>query len=178
MQRLIRKSRFLAYLLIALFLGEAAPLAALAQQDPPKIENVRLQINGRSSVYIDYDLLAPTEQVFKVSITMRSKTDSTFSYVPQNVAGDVGDNVFPGRNNRIVWSIAKEYPEGIREGEYYFVFSVELDQETSTGAGTTLIVAGGAALVGGIVALIVISKKSSTGPGSGSAGFPQPPSRP
>jgi len=54
-----------------------------------------------------------------------------------------GDNVFPGRNNRIVWSIAKEYPEGIREGEYYFVFSVELDQETSTGAGTTLIVAGG-----------------------------------
>jgi hypothetical protein len=129
-------------------------------------------------VYIDYDLLAPTEQVFKVSITMRSKTDSTFSYVPQNVAGDVGDNVFPGRNNRIVWSIAKEYPEGIREGEYYFVFSVELDQETSTGAGTTLIVAGGAALVGGIVALIVISKKSSTGPGSGSAGFPQPPSRP
>jgi hypothetical protein len=79
MQRLIRKSRFLAYLLVALFLGEAAPLGALAQQDPPKIENVRLQINGRSSVYIDYDLIAPTEQVFKVSITMRSETDTTFT---------------------------------------------------------------------------------------------------
>jgi hypothetical protein len=107
---------------------------------------------------------------------MRKATDSTFAYDPQTLAGDIGPNVFAGRNNRIVWSISKEFPEGIKEGEYYFVFSVESSTAASGGISLPVIVAGGAAVVGGILALVLLSKKSDTPP-TGS-GFPAPPGRP
>jgi hypothetical protein len=156
---------------------EAAPLAALAQTQAGRIENVRVQINGRSSVYIDYDLVGPTDRVYKVTVTMKKESDSTFVYVPQNMAGDIGASVFPGRNNRIVWSLAKEFPEGIKEGEFYFLFTVD-EEEPSSGVGTPLLIAGGAALVGGILALILVSKKGTDGGQNGPPGFPDPPGRP
>lgn len=178
MQRFIEKLTIVHYFLAALLLWEAAPLAALAQEQIGQIENVRVQINGRSSVYIDYDLIGPTDRVFRVAVTMRKESDSNFSYVPQNVAGDIGPNVFPGRNNRIVWSLAKEFPEGIKEGEYYFVFTLESDEPSSTGIGTPLLIAGGAALLGGVLALVLLSKKADNGGGGGPTGFPLPPGRP
>jgi hypothetical protein len=108
---------------------------------------------------------------------MKKTSDSSFTYVPQNVAGDIGPNVFPGRNNRIVWSVGKEFPEGIREGEYYFVFGVESDQGSSGGISTPVLIVGGAAVVGGILAL-VLSKGSGGGGGGGTSTFPAPPGRP
>ncbi len=176
MQRFTRRLRLICYFLAGLLLWEAVPLAALAQQPTGRIENVRVQINGRSSVYIDYDLIGPTDRVYKVTVTMRKESDSTFTYVPQNMAGDIGATVFPGRNNRIVWSLAKEFPEGIKEGEFYFLFTVD-EELPSTGVGTPLLIAGGAALVGGILALLLVSKKGSDG-GGVVPGFPSPPDRP
>jgi hypothetical protein len=176
MLKFLQSCKFVCYLLIGVLIAEAAPFAAHAQDALPRIENIRVQINGRSSVYIDYDLIGPTDQVYKVSISMRKASDSTFTYDPQTVAGDIGPDVFSGRNNRIVWSISKEFPEGIKEGEYFFVFSVESASTSSGGISLPVIVAGGAAVVGGILALVLLSKKSDTPP-SGS-GFPKPPARP
>jgi hypothetical protein len=165
------------YFLAGILIWEAAPLAALAQQQQGRIENVRVQINGRSSVYIDYDLVGPTDRVYKVTVTMKKESDSTFAYVPQNMAGDIGASVFPGRNNRIVWSLAKEFPEGIKEGEFYFLFTVD-EELPSSGVGMPLLIAGGAAVVGGILALILVAKKGSDGGNGGPPGFPNPPDRP
>jgi len=177
MQQFTRRFRLFCYLLAGLMFAEAVPIVALAQQaQTGRIENVRVQINGRSSVYIDYDLVGPTDRVYKVTVTMKKESDSTFSYVPQNMAGDIGATVFPGRNNRIVWSLAKEFPEGIKEGEFYFLFTVD-EELPSSGVGTPLLIAGGAALVGGILALLLVSKKGTDGPG-GVPGFPTPPDRP
>lgn len=178
MTSFLHRTKFLALLLAAVMAGELLPLSALALPvEVNRIENIRVQINGRSSVYIDYDLVGPTDQVYRVSLTMKKVADSTFSYVPQNVAGDLGPSVFPGRNNRIVWSVGKEFPEGIREGEYYFVFSVESDQDAGGGISTPVLIVGGAAVVGGILAL-VLSKGSGGGGGGGTSSFPQPPVRP
>ena len=110
MGQFTRRYRLMCSFLAGIMMWEAAPLAVLAQQQMGRIENVRVQINGRSSVYIDYDLIGPTDKVYKITVTMKKESDSTFSYVPQNMAGDIGATVFPGRNNRIVWSLAKEFP--------------------------------------------------------------------
>ena len=177
MQHFTRRFRLMHYFLAGIMIWEAAPLAALAQQQKGRIENVRVQINGRSSVYIDYDLVGPTDRVYKVTVTMKKESDSTFAYVPQNMAGDIGASVFPGRNNRIVWSLAKEFPEGIKEGEFYFLFTVD-EEEPSSGVGVPLLIAGGAAVVGGILALILVSKKGPDGGNGGPPGFPSPPDRP
>ena len=178
MKLLLHRTRFIALLLAGVLAGELVPLAALARPaETSRIENIRVQINGRSSVYIDYDLIGPTDQTFRVALTMKKMSDSSFTYVPQNVAGDIGPNVFPGRNNRIVWSVGKEFPDGIREGEYYFVFSVESDKESSGGISTPVLIIGGAAVVGGILAL-VLSKGGSSPGGGGTSTFPVPPGRP
>jgi uncharacterized membrane protein YgcG len=175
---LLRRTRILALILAAVLLGEAVPLSAqVLPEGSNRIENIRVQINGRSSVYIDYDLIGPTDQTFKVSLTMRKVADTTFTYVPQNVAGDIGANVFPGRNNRIVWSLAKEFPDGIREGEYTFEFGLNSGQDSTGGISTPVLIAGGAALVGGILALI-LSKGGGTDTGGGRSSFPAPPGRP
>jgi hypothetical protein len=176
MQTFLHRWTIIRYVLAGALIVEAAPLAARAQETAPRIENIRVQINGRSSVYIDYDLVGPTDQVYKVTISMRKSSDSTFAYEPQNVAGDIGPNVFAGRNNRIVWSIAKEFPEGIKEGEYYFVFSVESATSSSGVISMPVIIAGGAAVVGGILALVLLSKKDNGPPPV--TGFPKPPGRP
>ena len=110
MLKFLQSCKFVCYVLIGALIFEVAPFAVHAQEALPKIENIRVQINGRSSVYIDYDLVGPTDQVYRVSISMRKATDSTFAYDPQTVAGDIGPDVFAGRNNRIVWSISKEFP--------------------------------------------------------------------
>jgi hypothetical protein len=175
---LLRHTRLIALVLAGIIAGELLPFAAFARPvETGRVENIRIQINGRSSVYIDYDLIGPTDQVYRVSLTMKKIADSTFSYVPQNIAGDIGPSVFPGRNNRIVWSVGKEFPEGIREGEYYFVFGVDSDQESSGGISTPVLIVGGAAVVGGILAL-VLSKGSGGGGGGGTSTFPTPPGRP
>ena len=176
MSHLMSRCKVVNLILVGVMLLEAAPLWALGDQDVPRIENVRVQTTG-PMVYIYYDLIGPPQQVYNVTVTVRSRTDSTFQFSPLNLSGDVGTNVFSGVDWRIAWNYSKELSEGLKE-DYYFVVSAKIysDQIESTGLSTELWIAGGAAAAG-VLALLIFKKKSETViPPAGS--FPSPPGRP
>lgn len=164
------------YLLAALMLLQVVPALARGSGDDPRVENVRVQPAGKI-VYIYYDLIGPPQQVYTVSVSLRSRRDSSYQYTPMNISGDVGSNVFSGMDWRVAWDASKEFPKGLKWEDYYFVVNARVyaDQLHSGGISTELLVAGGAVVVGGVVALILLNKKDETTP---IQGFPAPPGRP
>jgi hypothetical protein len=168
--------KFFHYFLTALMLLQAVPALARGSSDDPKVENVRVQPAGKI-VYIYYDLIGPPQQVYTVSVSLRSRRDSSYQYTPMNISGDIGSNVFSGMDWRVAWDASKEFPKGLKWEDYYFVVNARVyaDQLPSGGISTELLVAGGVAVVGGVVALILLNKKDVTPP---LQGFPPPPGRP
>jgi hypothetical protein len=177
MVRLVNRLKVINFLLIAVMLFEAVPMFARGGEEDPKVQNVRVQPAG-PMIYIYYDLTGPPQQVYEVSVTVRSRTDSTFQYSPLNLSGDVGTNVFSGVDWRISWSFAKEFPAGLKD-EYYLVVSAKViaDQVSAGWMRTEYYIAGGAVVAGGVVALILLGKKKETTP-IVVPGFPAPPGRP
>jgi hypothetical protein len=177
MSGFLDRCKGISILLVCVMLLQAAPLSAMSgDEDQPKVENVRIQTTG-PMIYIYYDLVGPPQQVYEVTVTLRSRADSTFKYTPLNISGDIGTNVFTGVDWRAAWNFAKEFPEGLKE-DYYFVISAKTyaDQVVPSGIKTEYLIAGGAAVVGGVLAIILLKKKST--PDNTDTGFPQPPARP
>lgn len=176
MRRLNPFIKIFALLLVTLFIMQLFPMRVLAQ-DGVKVENVRVQSSGRM-VYIYYNLNGPPEQVYDVSLVMRSKSNSAFQYLPKSVSGDVGPNMFSGVDWRMTWNTAKEFPDGLKLNDYYFEVkaSVVGGKAESHGLSTAVLVAGGAVVVGGVVALLLMNKKDQGQ--TQQQGFPAPPGRP
>lgn len=171
----IRHMRLLSTLLLALFLMDIVPCQAIAAPGGGNLENVHFDVSGRI-VYIYYDLKGGTDETFTVRVFLRRSGENDYSYVPQNVSGDVGRKVLPGGSRRIVWNLSQEFPDGLKGGDFYFVLEAEV--ENSGGIGPTLIIAGGVALVGGIVGILLLSKSADQTSSTSSSSFPTPPGRP
>ncbi len=165
-----------ALLLLGAFIMQLMPIYALAQ-DGVRVENVRVQSSGRM-VYVYYNLNGPPEQVYDVTLVMRSKSNRAFQYLPKSVSGDVGPNVFTGMDWRITWNTAKEFPDGLKLNDYSFEVKAIVvgGRAESRGLSTAVLVAGGAVVVGGVVALLLMNKKDQGT--TQQPGFPAPPGRP
>jgi hypothetical protein len=164
------------FLAAALFLEGMGVAFANPQNEGGSIDNVHFEV-AADLVRIQYDLNAPLDQVHAVRVTLRRDSDSTFAYKPVNITGDVGTIVFPGQKRRIIWEFTKEFPEGLKGSDYYFLLEAEgLEPESSN---LWWWVGGGAAAVTGVVLVLVLSNKGSTpGPTPTPTGFPTPPTRP
>jgi hypothetical protein len=71
------------------------------------IENVKARLEGENLV-VTYDLLNGTAND-KFAVSLRS-SHNNFATALAQLSGNVGDNVFPGKNRRVVWAVKNELP--------------------------------------------------------------------
>jgi len=174
MHEFLHRTRYAAVVLIGCLALELFPWRTALAQEPAHAENIRVE-RGASSVTILYNLLGENGEKYTVTVTMRRKSHPGVNYTPKNVSGDVGEGIPAGKDRRIVWEFAGEFPRGIAAEDVYFAIGAE---EASSGISTWVWVAGGAAVAG--VAAILLLKKSegTTQPPAGGSGFPNEPARP
>ncbi len=177
MHSFFRCSKVPAFTLMVAFLLYSINVSAIAQDANEEffVTNIRVERQGRINIFIEYDLLGSPDDLYAVSLTIQSKTDTTYSYTPLNVIGDIGPNIRPGKNKRISWRISDEYPAILSSAEVRFV--IKAVPPKSSGGSTELFIAGGAAVVGVALAIVLLSSNKA-GPGQVSNVFPTPPGRP
>ena len=159
------------------FLLYSINLDVFAQDETEEffVTNVRVERQGRINIFIEYDLVGSADDLYSIALTIRSKSDTTYSYTPLNVIGDVGPNIQTGKNKRISWRISDEYPAILSSADVRFV--IKAVPPKSSGGNTELFIAGGAAVVGVALAIVLLSSNKA-GPGQVSNVFPDPPGRP
>jgi len=150
-QRLHEKFRGLEYFLAATVLLLTLSSSAYAGDEGLKAGNISFKVAG-AVVVIFYDLTAPADQLYKVTLTLKRRFDPTFSYTPTNISGDVGPSVVPGDNRAITWRFGNEYPKGLPGEDCFFVVDVEVGSAAPQGISPVIWIAGGAAEAGGTLA--------------------------
>ena len=174
MQEFLHRTRYAAVVLIGCLALESLPWRTALAGEPPRAVNIRVE-RGKSRITIMYDLSGDGDEKYTVTVTMKRKSNPGVNYAPKNVLGDVGEGVLAGKERRIEWEFAGEFPRGIGAGDVYFTLDAETE---SSGISTWVWIAGGAAVAG--VAAILLLKKSngSTQAPAGGSGFPDEPARP
>ncbi len=172
-------SRFrpLHYLLVGALLCDCLPVQRMWGADGPAAKNVGFKVHG-VVVEIFYDIVAPVDQVYKVSIQLRRRFDKAYVYSPVRVFGDVGSAVPAGEGKRITWVLSDEFPNGLPGEDCFFDVGVEEGGAAPSGISTYIWVAGGAVVLGGVLAAVLLSKGSGPGPAAVPSAFPMPPGRP
>jgi hypothetical protein len=175
MTALLTRFSFLRVVLAVVLFLQAAPVVLAQEEEPLSVTNVRFELSG-VIVRVEYDLGGAADRVYRISLYIRRENDPMFQYRPVNVAGDIGQVVFPGEKKKVTWEITKEFPVGLEGDDYYFVVQAEKTPEESSD--TLWWVGGGAAVVGGVVAIILLSKGSGGSTPPAASQFPYPPGRP
>lgn len=84
---------------------------------PAFVSNVRAaQRPGTKLVDIYYDFEALVGDIPVVGLGLSSGGGTTWDVVPRTVTGDIGANVAPGPNRRIVWDAGKDWPSMFASG--------------------------------------------------------------
>lgn len=144
---------------------------AFARSDEPSINlrNIKWELEG-DTVVITYDLLAPLNQEYDVSVTLLNDNDPSFKVVPEAVTGDVGKGILSGVGRKILWEYKRDLPKGLEGDGYRF----EIHAQPPAGGLPWFWIGVGFATAGGAAALLLGKKES----GSASIQLPFPPGRP
>ncbi len=142
------------------------PHQGFGNNDP--IRNVEVQTDG-SVIEIRYDLVPENgNRKHTVSIEISDDGGRTYNVTPYFITGDIGRDIIPGRNKRIVWMVERDFPVDIDLDRYDFRFTIKPQGFSRN----TLYAMLGAAVAGvGTAALLIFS-------GGSDDGFPDPPGRP
>lgn len=79
-------------------------LSPTFKSEAQQIENVLFKVSG-SRVEVKYDLIADETQLYRIEVF---STHNNYSSPLVKVAGDVGDNIVPGKGKSIIWDAASE----------------------------------------------------------------------
>lgn len=169
--------RALRCLLAFMMVAYAVPLRANPPGDEATIKNIVFKVTGQV-VEVYYDLIAPPNLYWNVTLVLKKRFAKGFLYLPLEVSGDVGEKVIPGENKKITWRIASEFPQGLPGEDCFFAVNAEVGAEVEGGINSTYWIIGGAAVVGGILTAILLSKGSKAVPPVPGGTFPDPPARP
>ena len=160
--------------MLPLFLCLMTDVKVLAGNEPADQDvqgtNIRWVVKDEV-IIINYDLLEPSENRYRVNLVMRREGDDEFTALPQTVEGDIGEGFFAGQNREIRWYFRRDYPDGFQGAGYYFEFRIEIVGQDNTILYYAL---GAAAIAGGIIAFVV--GRSQDEPPE--VGLPVPPVRP
>jgi hypothetical protein len=155
---------------LVLFFIEAPVMAQERSGAQGRIEHARWELVG-TEVVITYDLIADSDRLYDVSITLRKASDAKFGFAPRSMTGAVGRGVHSGVDNEIRWDYRKDVLQNLAGDDYYFEFVVNVTNPNSSG-GLWYYIAGGAAVVGTVAAILIFGRKASEAePG----GLPDPP---
>lgn len=169
MQSFIWRVKLIHLVLIASIFFQALPFSKSLAGDEVRLENVRFEVSG-GHIFVYYDLIAPQDEEYEVTLSLRLESDQSFAYTPKMLSGDVGRGPFGGQNRKITWDTSKEFPQGLPWNDYYFVVGGRI---VSKGTPALLWIG---AVAGGALAYLLLSKNTETSPST--IGFPNPPARP
>lgn len=174
MQELLHRTRYAALLLIGSLALEFFPWRTALAGEPVPVENIRVE-RGTSRITIVYDLAGDNDEKYTVAVTMKRKSRPGVNYTPKALSGDVGDEVAGGKDKRIVWEFAAEFPRGVSASDVYF----SVDAEKVSSGISPLVWIGGGVAVAGVAAILLLKKSGGTSqPSPAVAGFPDEPGRP
>ncbi len=166
--------RWTSSVLILAFLVAFADIPAFARPGGEaviRVSNQEVRIEGEVA-FISYDLEAPEGGTYVITVELRRESDRSFSLVPTNLTGDIGEIKSAGAKKIIRWEYLKDFPFGLT-GEDYF-FKIEASR---TGGFPWLWVGLGSAAAAG-AAVVILAAKSSTSPAApGTSELPLPPAR-
>ncbi|MBD3615417.1 MAG: hypothetical protein HUJ22_02510 [Gracilimonas sp.] len=135
----------------------------------PRIENVHFSQNS-DTVRVYYDLLAKNKDTkFDVKLLLSLGENQNFEITSPAASGDLGKNVFPGKERRIEWSVLQDFPNGVDESNIQFMVNAE--NMSSSVNKKWIYITAGAVLVGAGTTLGLIWKSDNDN-------LPFPPGRP
>ena len=147
------------------------PVFARGTSDEVRGTNVKWAIKNEV-ITVNYDLLAPSDSKYDVSILMKRENDPSFIATPVTMEGDVAEGFFAGPNREIRWYFRRDYPQGFTGEGYYFEIHVTLIAQHSS---WIYYAVGAGAVTAGLVLLLA---GKSQGKQSGINELPLPPGRP
>jgi hypothetical protein len=99
-----------------LILSMLVPHRGLGNVDP--VRNVSVTVEG-DMIEIRYDLVPEdAEGKYTVSIEVSDDGGLTYAAVPRMITGDLGRDIVPGIQKRIVWFVERNFPGGIDIDRY------------------------------------------------------------
>lgn len=143
------------------------PHTGVASDDP--VQNIRVTAADRY-IEIRYDLFGEREKdKYTISIEISDDGGLTYNVTPHMITGDLGRDIIPGRNKRIIWMVERDFPGDIDLDRYEFRVTTKRQGFNRN----ILYVLLGTVVAGGGAAAYFIF-----GADDDDAGFPQPPGRP
>jgi hypothetical protein len=141
------------------------------REPQPEVANARWSVQG-NDIVINFELIAPADKTYKISVVLRRESDKSFAFVPKTVSGAVGEGKYAGQRE-MRWAFRKDIPKGLVGNDFWFEISA--DEIIETGTSKFWYYAGGAAAVvaGGVVYYMTSGTKSTTP--SSPAKLPTPP---
>jgi hypothetical protein len=130
--------------------------------------------SSEGKVVVRYEIKADNDRDYTVSLILKRTGNSSYSYVPANLQGDIGEGRFAGGIRTIVWLLSTAEQKNLEGDDYYFEITA-----VPVGRGIPWYVyVGTVAVGGGVAAVLTMAKKSDSSTSTGSLGIPEPPSRP
>lgn len=138
--------------------------------ESPKIENFHFTQDD-NLVTIHYDLIAsPENSAFNVQLVLELNNGQFYEIPASSVSGEVGGNISPGTDKKIIWDVLEDFPQGLESDQIQFALNAW--QPANNNRRWIYIAAGSLLIGGGISAAIMLNGRN------GSSGLPAPPSRP
>ena len=77
----------------------------------PVVKNVYVQQRpGTRLVDIIYDVEDADGDLLEITVEASDDDGQTYTIVPESITGDVGNNIEPGKDKRIVWDVGRDLP--------------------------------------------------------------------
>jgi len=155
-------------LMLLLIDAEAFSQEKRAQEG--KIENARWIVEAGVAV-ITFELVAPVEKEYEITVTLRRASDKNFVLIPRSLAGAVGIGKFAGQRE-IRWDFSKDAPAGLAGDDYWFEITASEVVEKSSSFWYYAASAGVALATG---AAYLLAKKGNGAAAPQPSGLPDPP---
>lgn len=173
-QRFAGRLRWTSSVLILAFLVTFADIPAFARTGGEaviRVSNQEVRIEGEVA-FISYDLEAPEGGTYVITVELRRESDRSFSLVPTNLTGDIGELKSGGTKKTIRWEYLKDFPFGLTGEDYYFKI-----EASRPGGFPWLWVGLGSAAAAGAAVVIMAGKSSTSSAPPGTSELPLPPAR-
>ena len=173
-QRFAGRQRVTSSVLVLAFLAAFADIPAIARPGGDavvRVSNQETRIEGEVA-FISYDLEGPEGGTYVITVELRRESDRSFSLVPTNLTGDIGE-VKPGGARKIIkWEYLKDFPFGLSGEDYYFRI-----EASRSGGFPWLWVGLGSAAAAGAAVVILAGKSTAASAPPGTQEIPLPPAR-
>jgi TolB-like protein len=121
------------------------------------VSNVHFEEKS-GTISIIYDLSGQYDKKYLISILLSDNNGRSFSIKPKKLSGDIGKNIKPGRNKKIIWYMKEDFPLGLMGSSFVFEVDAKLQKG---GIKRPLIIGVGVAAVALIVYIIFKPDKGS-----------------